>query len=86
MSVLVAARKKAGLTQRGVAERLPGWLEWIHTTVGKVEKGRRNLSFVEAREYAKVVGITIAVVDKRAAALAAGRHEAHGGMKRQRKG
>lgn len=71
VTVLVAAREKAGLTQRDVADRLPAWLEWIYTTVAKVETGRRNLSFVEVREYAKVVGITIAVVDKRAAELVA---------------
>ena len=71
VSILVAARLEAGLTQRQLADRLPAWLEWIHTTVAKVEKGRRNLSFVEVREYAKVVGITIAMVDKRAADLAA---------------
>lgn len=71
VSVLVAARLKAGLTQRDLADRLPAWLEWLHTTVAKVETGRRNLSFVEVREYAKVVGIDIAKVDKRATELAA---------------
>lgn len=71
VSVLVGAREKAGLTQRDVADRLPGWLEWLYTTVAKVETGRRNLSFVEVREYAKVVGIDVAIVDKRATELAA---------------
>lgn len=71
VSVLVAAREKAGITQRDLANRLPAWLEWRHTTVAKIETNRRNLSFVEAREYAKVVGLTIAVVDKRAAELVA---------------
>lgn len=77
VSVLVAAREQAGLTQRDIAKRLPAWLEWIYTTVAKVEKGRRNLSFVEVREYAKVVGVTVAMVDKRATRLAAA-HQAPG--------
>lgn len=72
VSVLVAARKKAKVSQREMANLLPGWLEWKYTTVAKIETGRRNLSFVEVREYAKIVGMTIAMVDRRATALAAG--------------
>lgn len=73
IAVLVAARHEAALTQRQLADRLPAWLGWIHTTVSKAEKGRRDMSFVEVREYGKAVGVDVATVDKRAAELAAGR-------------
>jgi transcriptional regulator with XRE-family HTH domain len=76
VDVLLTARLKAGLTQRQLARRLPKWLHWRYTTVAKMENRRRNLTFVEAREYAKAVGMTVAMVDRRAAKLAAGRHEA----------
>ena len=73
VAVLVAARIEAGLTQRDIAERLPKWLGWLHTTVAKVETRRRAVSFVEVREYAAVLGMDVATVDKRASELAAGR-------------
>ena len=73
IAVLVDARLEAGLTQREIADRLPAWLGWMHTTVAKVETGRRSLSFIEVREYARVVGLDVATLDKRAADLAAGR-------------
>lgn len=81
VAVLVAARLEAGLTQRDLADRLPRWLGWLHTTVAKVENRRRSLSFVEAREFAIAVGLDVATLDKRAADLAAGR----GGPKAKRK-
>jgi predicted DNA-binding transcriptional regulator AlpA len=52
-------------------DRLPAWLEWMHATVAKVETCRRSMSFVEVREYAKLVGIDDATMDKRAADLEA---------------
>jgi transcriptional regulator with XRE-family HTH domain len=81
VSVLVGAREKAGITQRELADRLPAWLEWGHTTVAKIETNRRNLSFVEVREIAKVLGMDIATVDRRAAELAAA-HRAPAGRGR----
>ena len=86
VSVLVAARREARLTQREVVERLPEWLGWYATTIAKAEKGRRGLDFIEVREYAKVVGITIATVDRRATALAAGHDHRAPAMRRPRKG
>ena len=73
MAVLMAAREEAGLTQRELANLLPAWLEWGHITVAKVETGRRNIGYIEVREYARAVGLDVATVERRATELAAGR-------------
>lgn len=83
MEVLVAARIEARLTQRDIADRLPAWLGWMYTTVAKAEKGRRSVSFVEVREYARIVNLDVATVDERATNLAAGRR---GPVGKSRKG
>lgn len=57
VTVLTASRREAGLTQRQLAERLPDWLGWDHTTLGKVEKGRRRADYVELREIAIALGL-----------------------------
>lgn len=57
VTVLTASRREAGLTQRELAERLPGWLHWDHTTVAKFESGRRRLDLVEFFEIAKALKI-----------------------------
>jgi hypothetical protein len=43
----------------------------MRTTVAKVETCRRSMSFIEVREYGKLVGIDVATVDKHAADLEA---------------
>ena len=55
VTVLTASRREAGLTQRQLAKRLPPWLGWDHTTLGKVEAGRRRLDVVELMEIAKAL-------------------------------
>jgi transcriptional regulator with XRE-family HTH domain len=57
VTVLTASRREAGLTQRQLAERLPEWLGWDHSTVGKVESGRRRLDVVELLEIARALRI-----------------------------
>ena len=55
VTVLTASRREANLTQRDLAERLPKWLGWDHTTIAKVESGRRRLDLVEFMEIAKAL-------------------------------
>lgn len=54
-TVIAASRREADLTQRDLADRLPKWLKWDHTTVAKVETGRRRLDLVEFFEIAKAL-------------------------------
>lgn len=55
ITVLTASRRTAELTQRDLASRLPDWLQWDHSTVAKVETGRRRLDLVEFMEIAKAL-------------------------------
>jgi transcriptional regulator with XRE-family HTH domain len=52
---LAAARRTAGMTQIGVADRLRRPRSWI----GKLETGRRGLLFSEAVELAELYGIEV---------------------------
>ncbi|MDB5608810.1 MAG: hypothetical protein JWP25_5710, partial [Bradyrhizobium sp.] len=69
VAVLISQRKAKGLSQIDVANALPKWLGFDSTTVNNIEHGRRNVSFVEAREIAKVLRITIAALDSQAKAV-----------------
>ncbi len=53
-SLLVEARKEAGLTQRELAEKL----NRPQSFVSKYERGERRLDVVEFLEVAKAMGIT----------------------------
>ncbi|HWZ63603.1 MAG TPA: helix-turn-helix transcriptional regulator [Steroidobacteraceae bacterium] len=50
--ILVAARDKAGLTQRQLADRL----RRPHSFVGRMEAGERRVDVVEFIEIARVLG------------------------------
>lgn len=52
MAALVAAREKAGITQRELARRLGR----SHSFVGKVESGKRQLNVLEFCELADALG------------------------------
>jgi hypothetical protein len=51
------------------AARMPEHLGWDHTTLVKVETGRRNISFVEARELARILETNLAGLDLAVEAL-----------------
>ena len=53
MAALVAARGKAGITQRELARRL----RRSHSFVGKIESGERQLNVLEFCEMADALGI-----------------------------
>jgi transcriptional regulator with XRE-family HTH domain len=53
MTALVAARTKAGLTQRDLAKRLGR----AHSFVGKLESGERQLNVLEFCELADVLEV-----------------------------
>lgn len=53
MKALVAARAKAGITQRELARRLGR----SHSFVGKVESGERQLNVLEFCELADALGV-----------------------------
>jgi transcriptional regulator with XRE-family HTH domain len=51
MAALVAARERAGVSQRELARRL----ERAHSFVGKIESGERQLNVLEFWEYAEAL-------------------------------
>lgn len=53
MAALVAARSKAGVTQRELARRLGR----AHSFVGKIESGERQLNVLEFCELADALGV-----------------------------
>lgn len=53
---LVAARKRAGLTQEQLAERLGA----TQSFVSKCERGERRLDIVELREWCRALGVSFA--------------------------
>ena len=63
---------------------MPKYLGWDHTTLAKIEKGRRNVSFVEARELARVLGTNLAGLELAVDALESASHEATSGKPRRR--
>lgn len=69
IAVLISQRKALKLTLRAVAAQMPKYLGWDHTTLVKVEKGRRNVSFVEARELARILRTNLAGLEMAVEAL-----------------
>jgi transcriptional regulator with XRE-family HTH domain len=63
IEVLSSQRKALKLTMRMVAAQMPKYLGWDHTTVAKIENGRRNISFVEVREFAKILETNLEKLD-----------------------
>jgi transcriptional regulator with XRE-family HTH domain len=53
MAAIVAARKKSGLTQRDLADRLGR----AHSFIGKIESGERQLNVLEFCELADALGV-----------------------------
>ena len=84
LAVLISQRKALKLTVRSVAARMPEHLGWDHTTLVKVEKGRRNISFVEARELARILGTNLAGLDLAVEALENAKYEATSTRRKKR--
>jgi len=63
IAVLNSQRKVLKLTLRTVAARMPKHLGWDHTTLAKVESGRRNISFVEVRALATILETNVGSLD-----------------------
>ena len=84
VAVLISQRKALKLTLRAVAARMPKYLGWDHTTLAKIEKGRRNISFVESRELARIYGINLAGLELAVDALESASDQATGGKSRRR--
>jgi transcriptional regulator with XRE-family HTH domain len=73
VEALKARRGALGLSQIAVAAAMPKWLGFDHTMLNKIEHKTRNVSFIEARELARVLRTTVAELDATAAELEAGR-------------
>ena len=84
LAVLISQRKALKLTVRTVAARMPEYLGWDHTTLVKVETGRRNISFVEARELARILQTNLAGLDLAVEALENAGYEATRGRRKKR--
>lgn len=63
IAVLSSQRKALKLSVRTVAARMPRHLGWDHTTLVKIEKGRRNISFIETRALAPILELNVATID-----------------------
>jgi len=63
IALLESHRKSLKLTMKQVAAQMPDYFGWDHTTVAKIAKGRRNISFVETRALAEVYETNIASID-----------------------
>ena len=74
LAVLISQRKALKLTVRTVAARMPEHLGWDHTTLVKIETGRRNISFVEARELARILQTNLAALELAVEALENANH------------
>lgn len=57
---------------------------WDHTTLAKIERGRRNVSFVEARELARALGTNLAGHELAVDALESAQDHATAGKARRR--
>lgn len=55
LKVLIEARKKAGLTQKQLAERLG----ITQSVISKCERGERRLDIVELRQWCSAIDITL---------------------------
>jgi transcriptional regulator with XRE-family HTH domain len=66
VEALKARREALKLSQIEVCKRLPKWLSFNHTKLNRVEHKTRGLSFVEARELANVLSITLKDLDGKA--------------------
>lgn len=84
IAVLISQRKALKLTLRTVAARMPRYLGWDHTTLAKIEKGRRNVSFVESRALARALETNIAAIDVAVEALENANDQATSGKPRRR--
>ena len=84
IAVLSSQRKALKLTLRTVAARMPKYLAWDHTTLAKIENGRRNVSFVEVRELAKILDTNLATLDLAIEALENADYQASRGTRRTR--
>ena len=63
IALLSSQRKALKKTTRKVAAEMPKHLGWDHTTLSKVEMGRRNISFVETRALASILELNVATID-----------------------
>jgi transcriptional regulator with XRE-family HTH domain len=84
LAVLISQRKALKLTVRAVAARMPEPLGRDHTTLVKVEAGRRNISFVEARELARILQTNLAGLDLAVEALENANYEATSTRRKKR--
>jgi transcriptional regulator with XRE-family HTH domain len=73
VEALRARREALGLSQMAVAAAMPKWLGFDHTMLNKIEHKTRNVSFIEVRELARVLRMTVAELDSIAGELESGR-------------
>jgi hypothetical protein len=64
---------------------MPKYLGWDHTILAKVENGRRNVSFVEVRELAKILETNLAGLDLAVEALENANYQAARGDRHKRR-
>jgi transcriptional regulator with XRE-family HTH domain len=58
-TLLRKTRREKRLSLARVASRLPTWMHFDHSKLGRVERGERDVSYAELREIAKAIETTI---------------------------
>jgi hypothetical protein len=65
IALIQQQRKAKKLSLRKVVARLPEWMNFQFSTLGKIERGVRDVSYAELREIARVIDTTVAALDQR---------------------
>lgn len=65
VSLLIEKRKEKGLSLRNVTAKLPDWMGYQFSTLAKIERGERDISYAELRELAQVLGTDVTTLATR---------------------
>ena len=84
VSLLIEQRKAKKLSLRKVVSRLPEWMGFQFSTMGKIERGERDVSYAELREIAQVLGTSVATLALRVEEIVAAKDQAAGRARKKR--
>jgi transcriptional regulator with XRE-family HTH domain len=84
VSLLIEQRKAKKLSLRKVVSRLPEWMNFQFSTLGKIERGVRDVSYAELREIARVLGTSVAALDVRVDEIEAAKAKAARGTRKKK--
>lgn len=77
VALLLEQRKTKRLSLRKVVAALPEWMAFEFSTLGKIERLERDISYAELRELAHVLGTTVAELDQQVDAIGRAKDKAN---------